>query len=478
MSDELAGLSLTEVAARIRRKKVSALEATRACLVRIQAWQPRINCFIEVEADAALDAARSLDRELARRGPRGPLHGVPMAHKDLFYRRGKVCSAGSQILRDWIAPYTATVMRRLEAAGAICLGRLNMAEFAADPTGHNAHYGACRNPWNPAYIPGGSSGGSGAAVAARLVYGALGSCTGGSIRLPAAANGVVGLTPTYGRVSRFGTIPRSWSLDHIGPLARTALDCARLTGVIAGHDPDDGASSRAPVPNFERAAKRGIKSLRIGVPRKHFYGDVSEDVGRALTESLGALKSLGVQIVPVSVPDPRPLYRLNDLIMKCEAAVIHGRWMRERPGDYSDYLLARLEPGLHIPATRYIEALTLRGRALAEFMDAVMSRVDALHCPVIPRPLPTLAEMDPAGADPVQLAKIGTLPNLTRLFNYYGVPSLSVPCGFSANGLPVAFQVAARPFDEETLFAVAHAYQGVTDWHRRTPPATDARTGV
>lgn len=478
MSDELAGLSLTEVAARIRRKKVSALEATRACLVRIQAWQPRINCFIEVEADAALDAARSLDRELARRGPRGPLHGVPMAHKDLFFRRGKVCSAGSQILRDWIAPYTATVMRRLEAAGAICLGRLNMAEFAADPTGHNAHYGACRNPWNPVYIPGGSSGGSGAAVAARLVYGALGSCTGGSIRLPAAANGVVGLTPTYGRVSRFGTIPRSWSLDHIGPLARTALDCARLTGVIAGHDRDDGASSRAPVPNFERAAKRGIKSLRIGVPRKHFYGDVSEDVGRALTESLGALKSLGVQIVPVSVPDPRPLYRLNDLIMKCEAAVIHGRWMRERPGDYSDYLLARLEPGLHIPATRYIEALTLRGRALAEFMDAVMSRVDALHCPVIPRPLPTLAEMDPAGADPVQLAKIGTLPNLTRLFNYYGVPSLSVPCGFSANGLPVAFQVAARPFDEETLFAVAHAYQGVTDWHRRTPPATDARTGV
>lgn len=476
MSDELARLSLTELAERIRRKKVSALEATKACVVRIQAWQPQINCFIEVEADAALTAARRLDRELARRGPRGPLHGVPLAHKDLFYRQGKVCSAGSQIRRDWVAPYTATVIRRLEAAGAICLGRLNMAEFAADPTGHNAHYGACRNPWNPAYIPGGSSSGSGAAVAARLVYGSLGSCTGGSIRLPAAANGVVGLTPTYGRVSRYGVIPRSWSLDHVGPLARTALDCARLTGVIAGHDPDDGASSRTPVPNFERAAKRGAQDLRIGVPRKYFYDEVSADVGRALTESLRALKSLGARIVPVSVPDPRPLYRLNDLIMKCEAAVIHGRWIRERPGDYSDYLLARLEPGLHIPATRYIEALTLRGRALAEFMDAVMSRVDVLHCPVIPRPLPTLAEMDPTGADPLRLAKIGTLPNLTRLFNYYGVPALSVPCGFSANGLPVAFQVAARPFDEQTLFAVAHAYQGVTDWHRQTPPAAGGRT--
>lgn len=472
MSDELAGLSLTEVAASIRRKNVSAVEVTRACLARIEAWQPRINCFIEVEPDAALAAARALDRELARRGPRGPLHGVPLAHKDLFYRRGKVCSAGSEIRRDWVAPYTATVMQRLESAGAICLGRLNMAEFAADPTGHNAHYGACRNPWNPAYIPGGSSSGSGAAVAARLVYGALGSCTGGSIRLPAAANGIVGLTPTYGRVSRFGAVPRSWSLDHIGPLARTALDCARLTSVIAGHDPDDGTSSPARVPNFERAATRGIKGLRIGVPRKYFYDDVSADVGGALAESLRALKSLGARIVAVSVPDPRPLYQLNDVIMKCEAAVIHGQWMRERPGDYADYLLARLEPGLHIPATRYIEALALRARALAEFTDKVMSRADVLHCPVFPRPLPTLAEMDPAGADPARLAAIGTLPNLTRLFNYYGVPALSVPCGFSANGLPVAFQVAARPFDEATLFALAHAYQGVTDWHRRTPPAT------
>ena len=469
MSDELAALTLTGLAERIRRRQVSALEATQECLARIRDWQPHINCFIEVEPAAALAQARQLDDELARRGPRGPLHGVPLAHKDLIYRRGKVCSAGSRILRNRVAPFTATVMRRLEAAGAICLGRLNMAEFAADPTGHNAHYGACRNPWNPDCIPGGSSSGSGAAVAARLVFGSLGSCTGGSIRLPAAANGVVGLTPTYGRVSRYGVVPRSWSLDHVGPLARTALDCARLTRVIAGHDADDGASSRARVPDFERAAKRGIKGLRIGVPRRYFHDDVSADVGRALAESLRVLKSLGARIVPVSVPDPRPLYLLNDLIMKCEAAVIHGRWMRERPGDYSDYLLARLEPGLHIPATRYIEALTLRGRALAEFMAAVMSRADALHCPVIPRPLPTLAEMDPSGADPARLARIGTLPNLTRLFNYYGVPALSVPCGFSANGLPVAFQLAGRPFDESTLFAVAHAYQCATDWHEREP---------
>jgi aspartyl-tRNA(Asn)/glutamyl-tRNA(Gln) amidotransferase subunit A len=470
MSGALGEHSLIEIASLIRRKQVSSVEVTRACLERIEHWQPRINCFIAVDADDALKEARRLDRELVKRGPRGPLHGVVISQKDVFYRKGKVCSAGSEIRRNWVAPYSATVIERLQAAGAICLGRLNTAEFAGDPAGHNKHFGACRNPWNPAHITGGSSSGSGAAVAARLVYGALGTCTGGSVRLPAAANGVVGLTPTYGRVSRYGVVPRAWSLDHVGPLTRTALDCARLARVIAGRDSNDGSSLTERVPNFETAARRGIKGLRIGVPANHFYDTVTDDVRKALSHSLRVFRSLGAKIVRLKVPDPAPYYVLNDLITKCEGAVIHGKWLRERPQDYSEYLRARLEGGLHIPAARYIEALTLRGPALAEFLDGVMSKIDVLHCPVIPIPVPTLDDMDPSGADPKALEKTGRLPALTRIFNYLGVPSLAVPCGFADNGLPVSFQVVARPLDEARLFAVAHAYQGVTDWHQQMPP--------
>ena len=476
MSRNLTSLSLTEVASLIRRKKVSAVEVTTACLARIDAWQSRINCFIEIEAEDALAAARRLDRELVRRGPRGPLHGVPLAHKDLFYRKGKICSAGSKLRHDWVAPYTSTVMARLEAAGAIQLGRLNMSEFAAGGTGHNKFFGHCRNPWNPAHITGGSSSGSGAAVAARLVYGALGSDTGGSVRLPAAANGVVGLSPTYGRVSRYGAVMRSWSLDHIGPLTRTALDAARIMRVIAGHDPNDGASADEPVPSYEAAARRsidgrgGLQGLRIGVPANHFYDNVTPDVDNALKESLRVFRSLGARVSRVRMPDPAPHSLVNDMIVACESAAAHGPWLRERPQDYAEYVRIRLEAGLHIPATRYIEALTMRGKALAEFLDTVMARVDVVHCPVIPFPIPTRAEFNPAGADPAMLKKVGSLSDLTRIFNNFGTPALNVPCGFASNGLPVTFQLVGRPFDEGLVLAAAHAYQRATDWHRQMPP--------
>ena len=390
----------------------------------------------------------------------------------MFYRKGKVCSvcsAGSKIRRNWVAPYTATVMARLEAAGAICLGRLNMAEFAADPSGHNKFFGACRNPWDPAHISGGSSSGSGAAVAARLVYGALGTCTGGSIRIPAAVNGVIGLMPTYGRVSRYGAVPRSWNLDHIGPLTRTAQDAARILRVIAGHDANDGYSSREPVRAYEAEARRPVKGLRIGVPADYFYDKVTADVEKALKESLRVYRSLGARIVRVSMPDPARFFHFGDLIGKCESAVAHGQWLRERPQDYSEYLLARLEGGLHVPAVRYIEALNMRGKTLASFLETVMDRVDALHCPVIPMPVPTLAEYDPAGASPAALAKVGSLADLTRIFNYLGTPALNVPCGFASNGLPVSFQLVGRPFDEGRVLSLAQAYQRATDWHKRVP---------
>jgi aspartyl-tRNA(Asn)/glutamyl-tRNA(Gln) amidotransferase subunit A len=471
MTDDIADFSLTRVASLIRDGEISSVEATRSCLARIEAWQPKLNAFIAVEASAALAVARRLDNELRRRGPRGPLHGVPLAHKDMYYRRGKICSAGSKIRARWVAPFTATVMARLDAAGAVTLGRLSMAEFAADGTGHNQHYGPCRNAWNPAYMAGGSSSGAGAAVAARLAFGALGSDTGGSIRLPAAANGIVGLMPTQGRVSRHGAVPRSWSLDRVGPMARSARDCARLLRVIAGRDPHDGLSSSNPVPNYERLIAARIRGLTIGIPDDYFFDDVSPDVGKRLDDSLRVFRALGAKTARVRVPNPITLFQFNDLVMRCEAAVIHGRWLRERGGDYADYLQARLEGGLLIPATRYIEALTLRGPLLAQFLEQSLGKAAVLFCPLIAHSLPTLKQVSIDGAAPRALARAASLSHLTRLFNFLGVPALSAPCGFDRNGLPAAFQLVAPPFAEGLLLAFAHAYQRATDWHLRSPGA-------
>jgi len=463
-----AQMTLAQAAAAIRARQLSSVEATKAALARIQRWQPRINCFIAIDAESALAQAAALDADLARGRIRGALHGVPLAHKDMFYRAGRISTCGSEIRRHWRADMTATVLARLDATGAVDLGRLNMAEFAAGPTGHNEHFGHCRNPFNPVHITGGSSSGSGAAVAARVVYGALGSDTGGSIRLPAAANGVIGLKPTYGRVSRYGAMARAWSLDHVGPLTRTAEDCALMMAAIAGYDRNDGASSHEPVPDFAAGLGDGIKGLRIGVAEAN-EAPVDDDVRRALAASLDVLRSLGAEIVPVRLAHLKEMYVFADTISKCEGATIHARWLRERPQDYSGHVRTRLEAGLVLPATRYIEALSARGRCLAAFLDTVMSGIDVLYCPAIPVPVPTIAETDVEGTGEAVLTMVGRITQYTRPFNYLGVPTLSVPCGFTGNGLPVAFQIAGKSWQEPLLLRVAHAYQTATDFHEREP---------
>ena len=462
-------MSLAAAAAAIRARELSSVEATRAALARIERWQPRINCFIGLDAEGALKQAAALDAELARGHIRGALHGVPLAHKDMFYRAGRISTCGSEIRRHWRAGTTATVLERLDAAGAVDLGNLNMSEFAAGPTGHNEHFGHCRNPFNPAHVTGGSSSGSGAAVAARLVYGALGSDTGGSIRLPAAANGVVGLKPTYGRVSRYGALARAWSLDHVGPLTRTAEDCALMMQAIAGHDPNDGAISHEPVPDFTAGLADGIEGLRIGVVADAEGAPVDAEVHDALTASLEVLRSLGAEAVPVKLPHLKDWYCFADSISKCEGASIHARWLRERPQDYSGHVRTRLEAGLVLPATRYLEALSARGRHVAEFLATVMAGIDVLHCPAIPIPIPTIAETDLEGTGEAVLAQVGRITAFTRPFNFLGIPTISVPCGFTRNGLPVAFQVAGKPFAEPLVLRVAHAYQTATDFHARVP---------
>jgi aspartyl-tRNA(Asn)/glutamyl-tRNA(Gln) amidotransferase subunit A len=468
-SIDLAAMSLAEVGAAIRDRTLSAREVTQAAIARAEQWQPHLNCFIALEADAALARAAALDDEIARGRWRGPLHGVPLAHKDMFYRAGRISTGGSPIRKDWRAPVTATVLQRLDDAGAVDLGRLNMSEFAAGPTGHNKFFGDCRNPWDRARITGGSSSGSGAAVAARIVYGALGSDTGGSIRMPASANGVLGLKPTYGLVSRHGAMARAWSLDHVGPLARTAEDCAILLAAIAGPDPADSTTVAPDSPtDYVAAVGDGIAALRIGVP-DFDAADEDAEIGAALDRACAALAALGARVVRVRLPDLASWYRIADTISKCEAATMHDRWMRERPPDYSDHIRTRIEAGRNIPAVRYIQALALRGPLLKEFLDTTLADADVLLTPAIPVPIPTLAESDVEGTGPAVLALVGRLSRFTRPFNLIGVPAISVPCGFDRRGLPMAFQAVGRPFAEAALLRLAHAYQQATDHHHRAP---------
>ncbi len=468
MNEEIAKLSLTEVADAIAAKKLSSVEATEVCLARIERLEPELNCFISLEADAALAAARAADENIARGDPIGALHGVPLAHKDMFYRTGRVSTSGSAIRRDFVPEVTATVMNRLDRAGALDLGGLNMSEFANGPTGHNVHFGNCHNPWNTSHVPGGSSSGSGAAVAARLVYGALGSDTGGSVRIPAALNGLVGLKPTQGRVSRFGGLPLSFSTDCFGPLARTVRDCARLTHVIAGQDPADPASSRRPVADYEAACGTGIAGMRVAVARTYGAIDVHAEVAEAATASLEVLADLGAEIVEVDLPDPTELSALANVVSRSEAATLHRKWIRTRRADYSPLVRRRMEVGHMIPATRYIEALSARARILDEFADAVFAKADVLHLPTVAVPAPTIEESD-VGDSQALPALLLRLTGLTRPMNYLGLPSLSVPAGFSADGLPVAFQLVGRPFQEASLFQLGDAYQQTTDWHRMLP---------
>lgn len=461
-------LSLEEVAAAIREGRTTSVAATEACLARIDAHEEKVNSIINLERAAALEAAHAADAALAGGQIRGPLHGVPLAHKDMYYRRGHISTCGSKIRRNYVPDVTATVLRRLADAGALYLGGLNMSEFAAGPTGHNEHFGDCRNPWNQKHISGGSSSGSGAATAARFTYGAMGSDTGGSVRLPAALCGVAGLKPTYGRISRYGAMPRAWSNDTMGPLARTVRDCALMTQVIAGYDPDDPSTHDEPVPDYRTAIDAGIDGLRVAIPTSFFYDGIDDSVRATLEATIDVLGRLGAEIVKASVPDLTPLFRLGDVISKSEAATIHGKWMRQRPQDYGRHTAVRVEAGFHIPATRYIEALSLRARYLREFLDTALADADMLHTPTIPMPVPTIAETAFDGAAGVG-DMVARMTMFTRPINYLGLPSLTVPCGFTAGDLPVAFQLVGRPFSEAQLFAMGAAYQGATDWHSRVP---------
>ena len=469
MSTEPALMSLTAVAGAIADKRISSRDVTQSCLDRIARWQPHLNAFMTIEADEALKAADAADAALARGERRGALHGVPLAHKDMYYEAGKVVTCGSRIRRDFVATTTSTALQRLKDAGTIRLGSLQMAEFAYGPTGHNAHFGPVHNPFALDHITGGSSSGSGSAVAARLTFAALGSDTGGSIRMPAHFCGVTGLKTTVGRVSRAGAMPLSQSLDTVGPLARTVEDCAVLLGLMAGADPADPTASTLPVPDYAAATTEPMKGLTIGVPGAFYVDDLDAEVASALDATIATFKREGATIIQVDLPDQRQLTGASQLVLAVEAAAFHKRWMIERAQDYGPQVLMRLQNGLAIPAVTYLEALRWRGSALAAHRAAVTG-TDAVIAPVSPVPAPTIAESD-VGSSPDAEAVIQRLTRFTRPINYLGLPSLSIPSGFTRSGLPVGMQLIGRSFDEATLLRIGAAFQRATDFHDRVPKA-------
>jgi len=437
----------------IQARKLPARELIQACRARIDQWQSRTNAFLGFEE--------------------GPVTGVPLAHKDVFCRAGRVSSGGSKILRDGVQSDTSAALARLDAAGFADLGRLNMSEFAYGTTGHNEHFGDCCNPWNPDYIAGGSSSGSGAAVAARIVFGSLGTDTGGSVRLPAAACGVTGLKTTWGRVSRHGVMPLSPSLDTIGPIARSAEDCALLLQAIAGFDPRDPVSSRVPAPDYP--IKKHDR-VRIAISSAWIERHTDPEVGTAVLAAAKLLASTGARLTEVEAPDFDTLSAHCLVVMQSEASAQHLRWMRERPGDYSSAVRARLELGYAIPATVYLEVLRARGLWLDHFCNQTLGGADLYLLPGIAVRLPTREQTGSNGGPDVP-RRVQEVTRLARWVNYLGVPALVVPCGFDSRGLPLSLQLVGRPFSEPALLASGHAFQQESGWHKRVPAHGPARNG-
>jgi aspartyl-tRNA(Asn)/glutamyl-tRNA(Gln) amidotransferase subunit A len=466
-----ADLSMTEAADAVRAGTLTATALLEACWSRMDALNPVLNATIWTDREGAMAAAKDADRAVRDKASLGVLHGVPMMHKDMYYQAGKLSTCGSALRRDWRPTITATVIERLSAAGAYTFGGLNMAEFAQNPTGHNKTFGDCHNPWNPPFITGGSSSGSGASVAARFNFMALGSDTGGSIRLPASANGICGIKPTQTRVSRYGVMPLSFSHDNVGPLARTARDCARALGIIAGHDPRDPTSAREPVPDYEAALHGDIRGFRIGVPTNVFFDGADSEVVAAIEAALSVLAARGATVTRFALPLMDAVAAYGGIVSRVEAAAIHAQWMRTDPEAYGAHISGRMYPGYAIPAPYYVESLSRRGPVLKAFAAEVFGKVDLLVTPTIRTRLPTLAETDIDHGPPGTETKFMAVSANTRPFNYLGLPAISVPCGFDRNGCPIGLQIAGRPFAEARVLRTADAFQRETDFHLRRPSA-------
>ncbi len=475
MNTSVPFMTLTQVASEIASGQLSSIDATNACLDRIEKAAPVLDCIAEINPDAARKAARAADEKQARGTLQGPLHGVPLAHKDMYYRKGRISGCGSKIRASFVPDHTSTALSRLDDAGALDIARLNMVEFALGVTGHNDVMPTPKNPWNTEHFTGGSSSGSGASVAARLIYGALGSDTGGSIRLPSAACGLTGMKPTLGLVSRYGAMPLSHSLDTVGPLTRTIEDNALFLQTIAGQDDKDPSTSSRAVPDYLDGITDGVKGLRIGIPNSHFYDDIEPGVEALVRASLKVYEAAGAEIIPLDIPTSiGATNTMTGLLTTVEGATLHYEWLRDRYEDYGAQTRARFSIGLMTPATVYHQALSMRTKILSDFSAAVFDNVDVLHTPMINFPIPKYSKSDTI-ADQDFIELITRIGHCTRPINYLGLPGLNVPCGFTDNGLPCSFQLVGRPFDEKTLYRVGYAYERENEWVSKAPEIPDRK---
>jgi aspartyl-tRNA(Asn)/glutamyl-tRNA(Gln) amidotransferase subunit A len=485
---DLASLSVSEMREGLQAKQFSCVEITNACLQKAEALQS-LNCFIEHTAPQALAQAEQIDG-LIKEGKSAPLLGIPVGIKDVICTKGVRTTAASKILQHFIPPYDATVVRRLVTAGTVSIGKLNMDEFAMGSSNENSAFGPVRNPWNTDCVPGGSSGGSAAAVAAGICPITLGTDTGGSIRQPASFCGIVGLKPTYGRVSRYGVIAYASSLDQVGAFARNVRDCALATQAICGVDPNDATSVDQSVPNFEAVLGRSIKGLRVGIPKEYFITGLDREVKDSVDKALKVLEGLGASVVEISLPHTELAVAVYYILAPAEASSNLARYdgiryghrakgdldlkslyARSRSEGFGREVQRRILVGTYVLSSGYYDAFYLKAQKVRSLIAQDFSNAFAQHCDVIAAPTaPTLPfKIGEKVNDPLTmyLEDIFTVP-----VNLAGLPGMSIPCGFSASGLPIGMQLIGKQWDEATLFQVASAYEGATSWHSSTPKLT------
>lgn len=468
--EDLAFAPIELLAGLIRKKKISPVDLVEAILGRIERLNPRLNCYITVLAGESRAAAERAARSITRGKWLGPLHGIPIAIKDNTWTHGVRTTAGSKILADFVPQEDAAIVARLRSAGAILIGKTNLHEFAYGVTSNNPHFGPVRNPWDLEHIPGGSSGGSAAALAAGLCTAAMGTDTGGSIRIPSALCGVLGLKPTFGRVSCHGVVPLARSFDHAGPIARTAGDAAILLNAIAGFDPRDPASADAPVPDFSSGPAAPWRKMRIGWPRDFFFDRVDNEVRSALVAARKVFEELGTEFREVSLPSLPGAQHPAVQISLAEAMQYHraAGFFPARAAHYGEDVRARLETGSHVTASDYLDAFEVRKRVQQEFA-AAFEDVAAIFAPAVPVAAPRIGDDSVLVGDASEDVR-NALVRMNRPANLTGLPAISVPCGFTSKGLPIGVQIIGRAFDEACVLHLAAAYQRRTDWHTRRPP--------
>ena len=459
-SQDLTTLTLKKASGLLRSQEASPVELTQACLKRIEKYNPAVNAFITITGESALATARAMEEEAQRGKWRGPLHGIPIALKDNIDTAGVRTTGASKLFKDRIPTEDAEVVRKLKNAGAILLGKLNMHEFAYGPTSAVTYFGPVHNPWALDRISGGSSGGSAAAIAAGLCFGTLGTDTGGSIRIPGSHCGVVGLMPTYGRVSNRGVIPMAWTLDHVGPLCKTVEDAALMLGVIAGYDEMDPTTVDVPVPDYGRAFKMQVSKLRLGLPRASFFDNLDPEYARATDAAIDVLRTLTASVADVRLPPAVPA----PVIWGPETYAYHAKWLTESPEKYQTATRVQMirandvKPEVYAAARRQVDLVRRE-------IKKVFTSVDLLITPTMKGPPATIAaSLHPSTANPP--------PNGAGniwAFDVYGIPAITVPCGFTKSGLPIGLQIAAAPFAESTMLALAHAYEEATEWHTGRP---------